>query len=350
MDPKLPRGFPIRSEEQPNKRARRYQLLLFVGGIALLGFVVFWILDWYMGPTTVPQKGAVYRVAVVLVGAATFLFALSFIARYLQIPHFGIVGVTFFVVVVVLWILVQPETAQDRTRFFQTVGAIVGGSALLFGLYFTAQTLRINREGQITERFTRAIDQLGATYDDGTPRIEIRLGGIYALERIAGDSPERDYSTVMEVLTAYVRENTRQAPGPSKRSSEESSSPLHPLRRWFRSTANANEVAEQAAPLEPRRPTADIQAILDVLRRAQNRVPKEYRTSLDLHEAFLRGAALFGANLRGANLYNANLQKAILQEADLQEAILLGAKVTDAQLADTLSLQGATMPDGSEHP
>jgi hypothetical protein len=210
MDPKLPRGFPIRSEEQPNKRAR-YQLLLFVGGIALLGFVVFWILDWYMGPTTVPQKGAVYRVAVVLVGAATFLFALSFIARYLQIPHFGIVGVTFLVVVVVLWILVQPETAADRTKFFQTVGAIVGGWALLFGLYFTSQTLRINREGQITERFTRAIDQLGKVDENNNKLFKIRLGGIYALERISRES-EQDYWPIMEVLTAYVRQHAPSRP------------------------------------------------------------------------------------------------------------------------------------------
>ena len=77
------------------------------------------------------------------------------------------------------------------------------------------ENLRLAREGQITERFTRAIDQLGATDEANNKKLEIRLGGIYALERIAGDSlamedsPGRDYSTVMEVLTAYVRENTR---------------------------------------------------------------------------------------------------------------------------------------------
>jgi hypothetical protein len=38
---------------------------------------------------------------------------------------------------------------------------ILGGAALLSGLYSTWRTLQVNREGQITERFTRAIDQLG---------------------------------------------------------------------------------------------------------------------------------------------------------------------------------------------
>ncbi len=71
----------------------------------------------------------------------------------------------------------------------------------------TQTTLRLTEQGQITERFTRAIEQLGSD------KLEIRLGGIYALERIAGDSlametsPGRDYATIMEVLTAYVRQN-----------------------------------------------------------------------------------------------------------------------------------------------
>jgi hypothetical protein len=47
--------------------------------------------------------------------------------------------------------------------------------------------VRVSQEGRITDRFTRAVDQLGS--DDLT----VRLGGICALERIAGDCP-RDYS------------------------------------------------------------------------------------------------------------------------------------------------------------
>jgi len=46
------------------------------------------------------------------------------------------------------------------------------------------RTLETTREGQITERFTRAIDQLGHAH------LDVRLGGIYGLERIARDSPD----------------------------------------------------------------------------------------------------------------------------------------------------------------
>ena len=62
-----------------------------------------------------------------------------------------------------------------------------------------------------------------------------------------------------------------------------------------------------------------------------------------------RVVALAGANLRRVDLLLADLTGANLQKAHLWGAILRGAKVTHKQLADTLFLQGATMPDGSEH-
>src|SRR5215203_1214970 len=162
----------------------------------------------------------------------------------LAIP-FGILLVIFLLTG--LYSFVGPTTPTEKKDFVQAVGVLVAGIAGVGGLFFTwrnlrltrentekqlqatrentekqlqlaregqertqestRETLRITEQGQITERFTRAIDQLGAMDDKGKPKLEIRLGGIYALERIARDSPERDYSTVMEVLMAYVREN-----------------------------------------------------------------------------------------------------------------------------------------------
>ena len=49
---------------------------------------------------------------------------------------------------------------------------------------------------RITESFSRAIEQLASE------KIEIRVGGIYTLERIAHDSLD-DYRTVMETLTTF---------------------------------------------------------------------------------------------------------------------------------------------------
>jgi uncharacterized protein YjbI with pentapeptide repeats len=63
-----------------------------------------------------------------------------------------------------------------------------------------------------------------------------------------------------------------------------------------------------------------------------------------------RGADLRNANLSGANLEDANLSSAYLSGANLEGANLEGANVTDEQLGECESLEGATMPDGTKHP
>jgi len=206
-----------------------------------------------------------------------------------------------------------------------TLAQILAGTALLSGLYFTWRTLQVNREGQITDRFTRAIDQLGATDDNGKKKLEIRLGGIYALERIDKESPERAYHrTVMEVLTAYVRENY-------KWKHEEPST----------QTKASNEgVQQDMGDAQHAKPTlgagrfpTDIRAILDVLkRREEESVPEKYRIQyLDLRGTNLRGANFRGANLRGANLWGANLQGANFQDANLEGASLEDANLQEAR-------------------
>jgi hypothetical protein len=55
----------------------------------------------------------------------------------------------------------------------------------------------------VTDRYTKAVEQLGSD------KLEVRIGGIYALERIACDSA-RDHPTVMDVLTAFIREHSHE--------------------------------------------------------------------------------------------------------------------------------------------
>src|SRR5919199_4284921 len=184
----------------------------------------------------------------------------------------ALVGIVLYTLLFcALWWFIRPDLgdATQKKDFAQLMAQIAGGLALLFGLYFTwrrveisQRTLETQQDQQVTERFTRAIDQLGATGEDGKPKLEIRLGGIYALERIAKDSPDRDYSTVMEVLTAYARENA----------------PYHPVESPNPSSApeEADQQEERGKPDEPEEPrkpassqktSTAIRAIGDVVRR-----------------------------------------------------------------------------------
>ena len=90
------------------------------------------------------------------------------------------------------------KDAENRAR--ATWAQILGGAILLVGLGFTWRRIDLAREGQITDRYIRAIEQLG------NDKTEVRIGAVYALERISRES-QRDHWPIMEILATYVRDN-----------------------------------------------------------------------------------------------------------------------------------------------
>ncbi len=111
-------------------------------------------------------------------------------------------------------------------------------------------------------------------------------------ERRAGG---RDYATIIEVLTAYIRKNAPRPPEPSEEESPPASGTA------ANGATEGNGGRERAATPDRRTPPADIQAILNVLRRRdEDSVPMRYRAPLDLRGANLREANLQGAYLVGA--------------------------------------------------
>jgi uncharacterized protein YjbI with pentapeptide repeats len=182
--------------------------------------------------------------------------------------------------------------------------------AVVGGLVALAETRQSNANTHVRELYTHAVDQLGA--DD----ITVRLGGIYALERIAKDSPA-DQRTVVEVVSAFVREKAR---------------PAAPAKDGI-----------SAADAGPARPNTDVQAALTVLGRLP--VRKGVHRA-DLTGADLSGAELNRANLAEARLHRTNLNGAQLNELVLTGASLLGANLTGARLAGA-DLSGADLADAN---
>jgi hypothetical protein len=96
-----------------------------------------------------------------------------------------------------------PASRLEAENDIRTIALqFLAGAVLALGALFTAITLICNRESKITERFTRAVDQLGHSTTD------VRVGGTYALERIARDS-RRDHEPIMEMMATFVREHAR---------------------------------------------------------------------------------------------------------------------------------------------
>lgn len=208
---------------------------------------------------------------------------------------------------------------------------------LAVGLYITAAANRAQQDanraqqllaerGQVTDRFTKANEQLGQEDEKGMSRLSIRLGAIHALARLMRDSPP-DEPAIIELLSAFVRTHA-----------------AHPKGR-------SGAVVRQEPGLGPRSP-ADVRAAVVALaeRPGRHRIVDLEGAYLsmfdapldgvrllrtDLHDANLRDAKLRNTNLSEANLADANLRDADLSAANLHEVDLSRASLRDANLSGT---------------
>jgi membrane protein implicated in regulation of membrane protease activity len=214
---------------------------------------------------------------------------------------------------------------QAATGFRTALVAGLAGLAALGSLAMASRTFRLSQQGQITDRYTKAIEQLGSD------KLDVRLGGIYALERIAKDS-KQDHPTVVEVLSAFVREHS----DPAHTDTEPS---IAKVLSTFLQGDSEPAAEREVDAKQPRKPMTDVRAALSVLGRLPS-LPNVPRA--DISDANLAHADLPGVTLKGFRLARADLQSANLEGADLQSANLEGANLKRANLRRA-DLQGTNL-------
>jgi pentapeptide repeat protein len=192
------------------------------------------------------------------------------------------------------------------------LGVLIGAATtFLVGILnyrVLAKQFELARSGQVTDRFTKAVEQLGSNNP------QVRMGAIYALERIASDS-ERDQASVAALLAAVVR--------------------FH----------SADTGASGGVPLLKVR-APDVQAALTVLTRPP--VCNDHARStelgrLDLSRTDLRRAILADAQLQRVDLNKTPLEGANLRRAHLEGAILNGANIGRFDVTSGLYKSGADL-------
>jgi hypothetical protein len=305
------------SNAAPRKKVvmtkRLVEIFVFVGVVALyllVAYVLWRFLNNYIQPGDDPaqRRGLVQALGLILVGLAGaigiyFTWRAQQHAREAQAENQKNT-------------LMQLENAQEQLRHAQQAQE-ANQRNTQDQLKQAREDLNITRQGQMTERFTKAVEQLGSE------KLEIRLGGIYSLERTAKE--EQNYHwPIMEVLTSYVRRHAPRKPDTKLR---------------------------KDAPPKP-----DIQAILDVIGRRSEDHRKDEKVeygTIELHDTDLRGAdlggahlesaSLAGADLRHASLAGAHLQHAIVEDVDLRGANLLGADLRHVFFFADTHLQDAVL-------
>jgi len=247
------------------------------------------------------------------------------------------------------------------------LAAILGPLFFVLRTWIAERRIRTSEPGRLTERLAKAVELLGTDKRvralDGVevtaPNLEVRLGAIYALERISQDSP-RDHWQVMEILSAYMRENACTWLNGAPPMDESGTIDLNAddFDGWLKqqpvlradlqailtviARRGRRRVAESSAGqridlrgvilVKPDYIAAGFEQDLQQINLANATILGANLENANLRGANLRGADLDGANLKGANLEGANLRMAKLWEADLRGANLEGANLWMAQL------------------
>ncbi len=152
----------------------------------------------------------------------------------------------------------------------------------------------------------------------GSNVLAVRLGGIYALQRLAEEHPEQYHLQIMQLFCAFARHPTR----------DEREALAEDLDKRERDA----EDAPADLHTELRQDAQAVMTALSACHARQLDLEKSAEFQLDIHRANLRHADLTNANLAGVDLRNANLSRAILLGADLSEAELLAATLSDVEL------------------
>ncbi len=233
------------------------------------------------------------------------------------------------------------EKLADQVEIFRNIGlafaAFLGAPFVIWRSVIAQNQAMTAAEGLITDRYTKAVDQLGAVksvpmtenvcdkeknvlrWEEEMPNLEVRIGGLSALERISYDC-KRDHIPIMETICAYLRINSK-------------------CQKEDHHGQNSEEYGEQ-------RP--DINHALRVLKdrsKESSKFELKQRYYLILVDTILQKSDLRDGNLRSADLDGADLRYSNLRRLDLSDASLVSVNFQYADISDCKfersSLRGA---------
>ena len=222
------------------------------------------------------------------------------------------------------WVVKGPNGRESGSTTLRNLGLVIGG-VIAIGLaiwrsivadrqaktaHHQAETAqrqaKIAEGGLRNERYQKSAEMLGSEV------LSVRLGGIYALQRLAEEDPEQYHVQIMRLLCAFVRHPVRPGETALKETTLlERTDPLH-------LTGLLREDVQASMESIGTRSDADIE------------LEKKERFRPDFSGADLRNGRFLTCNLSGTNLV-----KAIISGTKFGACDLSGIDLTDALISAT---------------
>jgi len=235
---------------------------------------------------------------------------------------------------------------------------VLGAPFLIWRTIVAQTTVDLAKENHVTDMINKAVEGLGAqkiskyqvrdesgqvrqhedksyvTVERSEPNIEVRIGAILALERLAKNNLDV-HIQIMEILTAYIRENAKAS------DAEALPETLRNSKDDDNSAINGSLIHQDEAAVEWRRslspPRMDVALALSVIgRRSGRQVSVENGYCLGLRDTNLQSADLAGYRWDRALFQRSDLSRAKCHDASFVAANFGGAKLihTDFQRAN----------------
>ena len=198
------------------------------------------------------------------------------------------------------WLIGNESGGAIIRNLALTALAVIGLPLVLWRSRVAERQANTAEHGLLNERYQKGAEMLGSTV------LTVRLGGIYALSRLASEDPERYHIQVMQLLCAFIR-------NPVSKGGED----VHAAMEAIGSRNQTQIAVEQQA---------------------------NYRANL--RQADLRNQILYGMNLSEISFVGANLSGAYLNKADLSNSSFLFANLTKVELSGA-NLRGAALLDAN---
>ena len=218
------------------------------------------------------------------------------------------------------WDVLHDDDKDSVITTIRNLALIIGGIiAVLLAIWRSTVSERqadTAQQSLLNERYQKGAEMLGGA------ALSVRMGGIYALERLAADHPEQYHVQVMQLLCAFARQPTEDED--YQRRLDNLPSPREDV------IAAVNAIGSRDETRVKIEKSRDFELNL---------------MGIDLSNAQIEDANLSGARLNDANLTNTNIFSVNLSGAYLHRTIMKNAKLTDIDFTDAsasgIDLSGA---------
>ena len=212
------------------------------------------------------------------------------------------------------WLRGEPNRMESGSTTVRNLGLLIAGLIALplaiWRSWVAQRQADTAQQNLLNERYRQGAEMLDSEI------LSVRLGGIYALQRLAAENPRRYHIQIMQLLCAFVRHPPEGEKDKTKR--------VHGDR-------NRHELR------------SDVQDAMNSISGCHDRQSKlEYAAGfrLDFRGADLSGVDLFTARLSRANFSKADLAGARFDDADLVGVEFSHANLVEARLSDADSRGG----------